>query len=148
MGISWKNGPTVRVSWPPGGSILTTSAPISASSLPHHWPFSSVSSSTRIPEKGPSGSAPGVCTGDGAGFALWSLPVHSAGASDSIISCRYGYCSMLIVFGQNVPSSKPSTSSGWLIPSRPSKTSLLCWPISGPERLLNTGVSDILNGAF
>ena len=38
---------------PPGGSILITSAPRSAISLPQNWPFSSASSSTRRPTKGP-----------------------------------------------------------------------------------------------
>ena len=52
-GISCRNGPTVRVCWPPGGSILMTSAPKSAINLPQNWPFSSANSSTLSPVSGP-----------------------------------------------------------------------------------------------
>src|SRR5689334_15765879 len=51
--MSSRNGPVWRLGSPPGGSILTTSAPRSPRSLPQYCPFSSASSSTLRPESGP-----------------------------------------------------------------------------------------------
>src|SRR5207237_565878 len=51
--MSSRNGPTRRLGSPPGGSILTTSAPRSPKSLPQNWPFSSASSRTLRAASGP-----------------------------------------------------------------------------------------------
>src|SRR6266498_338502 len=51
--MSSRNGPRWRLGAPPGGSILTTSAPRSPSSLPQNWPVSSASSRTLSPARGP-----------------------------------------------------------------------------------------------
>src|SRR5438874_13080050 len=47
--MSARNGGNRRVAAPLGGSILTTSAPMPASSRPQYSPFSSAISSTRRP---------------------------------------------------------------------------------------------------
>src|SRR5882762_9372561 len=51
--MSSRNGPIRRLGSPPGGSIFTTSAPRSPSSLPQNWPVSSASSRILRPASGP-----------------------------------------------------------------------------------------------
>src|SRR5205807_3557115 len=68
--VPGRNGGRRRTTSPPGSSILTTSAPRSASTQPHIGPASVVvASSTRTPASGPETGA-----GDGSKKSDWSTP--------------------------------------------------------------------------